>query len=118
MKLPRLLCVCLAVLFASHPVAANDKPGELYFSGRLIELNAAKHTFAIRNGKKELVFTIEPQRCDTTVDGSMTERNLRFARIGDAVMGELSLKEAKPYVTGVEFARKPQLGKPLPPAAN
>jgi len=106
------------VLFASHPVAANDKPGELYCSGRLIELNAAKHTFAIRNGKKELVLTIEPQRCDTTVDGSMTERNLRFARIGDAVMGELSLKEAKPYVTWAEFTRKPQLGKPVPPAAN
>ena len=44
----------------------------------------------------------------------MTERNLRFARIGDAVMDELSLKEAKPYVTWVEFTRKPQLGKPVP----
>jgi hypothetical protein len=67
------------MLFASHPVAANDKPRELYFSGRLIELDAAKHTFTIRNGKKDLVFTIVPQRCDITVDGSMTERNLRFA---------------------------------------
>ena len=87
------------MLFASHPVTANEKPRELYFSGRLIELDAAKPTFAIRNGKKELVFTIEPQRCDITVDGSMTERNLRFARISDSVMRELSLKEAKLYVT-------------------
>ena len=85
--------------FCIPPVTANEKPRELYFSGRLIELDAAKPTFAIRNGKKELVFTIEPQRRDITVDGSMTERNLRFARIGDALMGELSLKEAKPYVT-------------------
>ena len=64
--------------------------------------------------EKELVFTIEPQRCDITVDGSMAERNLKFAHIGDAVIGEVSLKEAKPYVSWVEFTHKPQVGKAVP----
>ena len=50
-------------------------------------------------GRRSWSSRSNPQRCDITVDGSMTERNLRFARIGDAVMDELSLKEAKPYVT-------------------
>lgn len=93
---------------------AEEKPEELYFSGRLIELDAAHHTFIIRSKKKELVFTIDPHRCDITVDGSISERSLRFARIGDTVIGELSLKEAKPYVTWVEFTHKPQVGKPIP----
>ena len=100
--------------FIPGTARAAGKPEKLYFSGRLIELNPAKHTFTIRSGKKELVFTIEPQRCNITVDGSISERNLKFARIGDAVMGGLSLKEARPYVTWVEFTRKPQIGKPVP----
>ena len=100
--------------FASQTAVVADKPKGLYFSGQLIELDAAKHTFTIRNKNKELVFTIDPARCDITVDGSVTQRSLRFAHIGDAVIGKLSTKEAKPFVTWVEFTRKPQLGKPVP----
>ena len=83
------------------------------FQGELIELDAAKHTFTVRNGNKELVFAIDPPRCDITVDGSIIRRSLKFARIGDAVMGKLSLKEAKPYVAWVEFTHKPQVGKAI-----
>jgi hypothetical protein len=97
--------------FASQTAVASDKPKGLYFSGRLIELDAAKHIFTIRSKNKELVFTIHPARCDITVDGSITHRSLRFAHIGDAVMGKLSTKEAKPFVTWVEFTRKTAAGQ-------
>ena len=104
----------LAGAFTASTARAAEKAEKLYFSGRLIELDAARHTFVIRSRKKELVFTIDPQRCDITVNGSISERTLRFAQIGDAVMGKVSLKEAKPVVTWVEFTRKPQVGKPVP----
>ena len=107
------IALTLASAFTPATVAA-EKPEKLYFSGRLIELNATKHTFTVRNGNKELVFTIDPARCDITVDGSIIRRSLKFARIGDAVMGKLSLKEAKPYVAWVEFTHKPQVGKAVP----
>ena len=48
------------------------------------------------------------------MDGSIIRRSLKFARIGDAVMGKLSLKEAKPYVAWVEFTHKPQVGRAVP----
>ena len=104
------IALTLASAFTPATVAA-EKPEKLYFSGRLIELDAAKHTFTVRNGNKELVFTIDPPRCDITVDGSIIRRSLKFARIGDAVMGKLSLKEAKPYVAWVEFTHKPEVGR-------
>src|SRR6266446_2980937 len=85
---------------ALDAMGATKKTEELYFSGRLIELDAAKHSFPIRRRKKELVFTIDPSRCDITVDSSISERSLRFAHIGDAIIGELSTKESKPFVTG------------------
>lgn len=107
------IALTLAGAFTSATAAA-DKPEELYFSGRLIELDAAKHTFTVRSRNKELVFTIDPSRCDITADGSIIRRSLKFARIGDAVMGELSLKEAKPYVAWVEFTHKPLVGKAVP----
>jgi hypothetical protein len=108
-----LVPVTLALLMALDAMGATEKTEELYFSGRVIELDAAKHTFTIRSKKKELVFTIEPRRCNITVDGSVAEQTLKWARIGDAVLGELSLKEAKPYVSWVEFTHKPQVGKPV-----
>ena len=109
-----LAATTLVLAIALVPAArAAEKPEELYFAGKLIELNAAKHTFTIRSKNKELVFTIDPGRCDITVDGSVSERSLRWARIGDAVMGELSLKEAKPYVTWVEFTHQPLPGRPV-----
>jgi hypothetical protein len=105
------LIVLLALIASFSSLAVAEKLKELYFSGKLIELDAAKHTFTVRNGNKNLVFTIDPSRCDITVDGSIIRRSLKFARIGDAVMGKLSLKEAKPYVAWVEFTHKPQVGK-------
>lgn len=96
---------------ALRPFEGAEKPEKLYFSGRLIELDAAKHTFTLRSRNKELVFTIEPRRCETTVDGSVAEQTLKWARIGDAVIGKLSLKEARPYVSWVEFTHNPQVGK-------
>jgi len=104
----------LVVAFATDLDAAPEKPDDLYFSGRLIEVDPAKNTIVVRSKKKELVFTIDPHRCDITVDGSVTQRSLKFARVGDAVMGELSVKEAKPYVTWVEFTRHPLVGRPVP----
>jgi hypothetical protein len=106
--------IILTLTSALDAATPGEKTEELYFSGRLIELNAAKHTFTIRSKNKELVFAIDPRRCDITVDGSISERTLRWARVGDAVMGEVSLKEAKPYVTWVEFTHKPERGKPIP----
>ena len=94
--------------------AAAAKTKELYFSGLLIKVDPAKNTFIIRSIKKELVFEIDPHRCDITVNGSVTERSLKFAQPGDAVMGELSLRETKPYVTWVEFTRHPLVGRPVP----
>lgn len=105
--------IIFGLMGALTPCESAEKPEKLYFSGRLIELDAAKHTFTVRSRNKELVFTIEPGRCDITVNGSMTERSLKWARIGDAVMGKLSLKEARPYVSWVEFTRNPQVGKPV-----
>ncbi len=101
----------LALLSTHTPTARAEKPEELYFSGRLIEVDPAKHTFVIRSKTKELVFAVDVGRCDITVDGSISERSLRFARVGDAVLGKLSLKEAKPFVACVEFTRHPQVGK-------
>ncbi len=108
---PILLSIVLALLSTYTPTARAGKPEKLYFSGRLIEVDAAKHTFVIRSRNKELVFAVDVGRCNITVDGSVTQRSLRFARVGDAVLGKLSLKEAKPFVSWVEFTRHPQEGK-------
>jgi hypothetical protein len=94
--------------------AAPEKTKELYFSGLLIKVDPAKNTFIIRSKKKELVFAIDPHRFDITVNGSVTERSLKFAQPGDAVLGELSLRETRPYVTWVEFTRHAEIGKPVP----
>ncbi len=114
MKSTHLWIFQLALLFLPSSLTAADKPEELYFSGKLSELDPAKHTFAIRSRNKELVFTIDVGRCDVTVNGSISERSLRFAKLGDAVLGELSLKSTKPFVLWVEFTRHPQVGKAVP----
>lgn len=107
-----LLSIVLGLLSTYTPTArADKKPEKLYFSGRLIEVDAAKHTFVIRSRNKELVFAVDVGRCNITVNGSISERSLRFARVGDAVLGKLSLREANPFVRWVEFTRQPQEGK-------
>ena len=93
--------------------AAQDASKSLYFSGYLVEVNPAKQTFAIRSHEKVLVFTVDIHRCWITQDGSVTRRNLGWARVGDAVMGKLAMAKGQRYVEWVEFTRNPKPGKPV-----
>ena len=93
---------------------ADDKSDHFYFSGWLAEINPATHTFAVRNGHKLLQFTTIVSRTDISVDGRFSlQDSLKQARIGDAVMGRVSLAEARPYVEWLEFTHKPAYALPL-----
>jgi hypothetical protein len=105
-----LLLLALALVATTDlPVALADKKSDLVtVSGWLAEIDPPAHTFAIRNGKKLLQFTIIPSRTNIAVDdrGSLPA-SLSSARVGDAVMVKLSLAENRPYVESVQFTHRP-----------
>jgi len=111
-EVPILAGTILGLAGALGPAIGAEKTEELYFAGKLIELDAAKHTFTIRSRNKELVFTINPARCDITVNGSVSERACdghEWRRSHGRAIAERS----EPYVTWVEFTHHPETGKPV-----
>ena len=112
----KLLLLVLALISTSgFPVAFADKKADsVTVTGWLTEIDPAAHTFAIRNGKKILQFTIIPSRTNITVDGwGSLQSSLSSARVGDAVMVELSLAESRPYVESAKFTHRPVTATPI-----
>jgi hypothetical protein len=107
------LLVAVMSLTAFTMLWAEDTSKSLYFSGWLTEVNPAAKTFSIRSHNKILVFTVDIRRCWITQDGSVTRRNLGWAKVGDAVMGRVSVAKGERFVKWVEFTRKPKPGKPV-----
>ena len=107
------LLVAVMSLTALTMLWAEDTSKPLYFSGWLVEVNPAAKTFAIRSHKKLLVFTVDIHRYRITQDGSVTRRSLEWAKVGDAVMGNVSLAGGERFVKWVEFTRNPKAGKPV-----
>jgi hypothetical protein len=112
----KLLFLALALItMICFPVAfAGKKTDSVTLSGWLAEIDPPAHTFAIRNGKKLLQFTTIPSRTNITVDewGSL-RTSLSSARVGDAVMVELSLTESRPFVESVKFTHRPVTATPI-----
>jgi hypothetical protein len=97
------------------PVALADKESDsVTVTGWLTEINPAAHTFAIRNGKKILQFTISPSHTNIQVDdwGSF-QRSLSSAHIAAAVMVELSITHGRPTVDSVKFTHHPATAIPV-----
>jgi hypothetical protein len=104
-----LLLVLALIATTGFPVAFADKKADsVTLSGWLAEIDSPAHTFAIRNGKKVLQFTINPSRTNITTDdwGSL-RTSLSSARVGDAVIVKLSLAESRPFVESVKFTHRP-----------
>jgi hypothetical protein len=110
-----LLLVLALIATTGFPVAFADKKADsVTLSGWLAEIDSPAHTFAIRNGKKVLQFTINPSRTNITTDdwGSL-RTSLSSARVGDAVMVKLSVAESHPYVESVKFTHRPATATPI-----
>src|SRR6186713_2886741 len=99
-KMTKALIAILASTVLIVPVAFADKQSDsVTVTGWLTEIDPAVHTFAIRNGKKILQFTISPSHTNIQVDdwGSF-QKSLSSAHIGAAVMVELSIRQGRPTV--------------------
>ena len=108
MKGALLAVLMLAIATPYSSVCAGKKPDYVYVSGWLVEISVSTHTFTLRHGNKLLQFTTIPSRTNVTVDGrGSLQWSLGAARIGDAVMGKVSLEESRPYLDCVEFTHRP-----------
>lgn len=105
---PSCLWLTLACLLS---VAADKAPAKFYFSGWLAEVHPQARTFTVRSKNKLLQFTVERHRTNITVDGSLAQNDIKWARVGDAVMGKVSLRERRPLLAWVEFTHKPAVAR-------
>lgn len=109
-----VLAVIVGLLAVINTTWAELKPKSFYFTGRLIAVDPAARTFTIQAKKRALTFSIDVHHCWITRDGSMKERTLRWAKLGDAVMCKVKLIGGKAVVEWVEFTSKPEIGVPVP----
>ena len=115
-KMKKLLLLVLAsIVTTGFPLAfAQKKDDSVTITGWLAEVDPSAKTFAIRNGKKLLQFSIIPTRTDITVDDWGTfQTTLSSARVGDAVLVELSFAESRPFVESVKFTHHPATATPI-----
>lgn len=112
----------LAVLFLASGIhssaRAADPPKAIDFAGWLTELDLKTNTIAVK-GKKVMVFAIDLQKCSIIRNGNgstgpMQWGGLKNARVGDAVIGRLSLAGPAPVVVRLEFTAQPRVGLPIP----
>src|SRR5262245_52684241 len=106
--LASFITTCLPLAFA------EKKDDSVTITGWLAEIDPSAKTFAIRNGKKLLQFSIIPTRTNITVDDWGTfQTTLSSARVGDAVLVRLSTAESRPFVESVKFTHRPATATPI-----
>lgn len=110
-----LLPILALALLAGSPVSLADKESDtVTVSGWVKEIDPAAHTFAIRNGKKLLQFTINPSRTYIQVDEwGRLQTSLGSVRVGAAAVVTLSLAGGRPEVDSVEFTHRPAMAIPI-----
>jgi hypothetical protein len=104
-----LALVLASLVLTGFPVAfADKKTDSITVSGWLAEVDASAHTFAIRNGKKLLQFTISPSRTNIQVDDWRSlQTSLASVHVGAAVLVKLSVARGRPTVESVTFTHRP-----------
>lgn len=95
-------------------VFADKKTDSITVSGWVAEVDPHAHTFAIRNGRKLLQFSIIPSRTNIQVDdwGSF-QTSLGSVRVGAAALVTLTVKDRNPMVESVKFTHHPATAIPV-----
>lgn len=117
----RALVAVTALFFAwTAAIAAADKPKSLDFAGRLTAVDLVAKTITVQGPKKTFVFTIDIRRCDVARNGNWWNQpgaefgSLGLAKVGDAVIGKLSLSGPHPVVVRLDLMGNPRFGLPFP----
>lgn len=99
-------------------IRAADKATSIDFAGWLTAVDLDAKTITVK-GKKAMIFTIDMRQCDIVRNGNGSTGpaqlgGLKNARVGDAVVGKLSLAESSPVVVRLDFTANPRFGLPIP----
>ena len=120
MKLPfRIVLLAITTGSLAVTLAAGEKAKSIEFQGRVSAVDLVARTITVRRGNKEFVFNIDIHRCDITRNGYYffvpggQPGLLKDARVGDAIVGKLSLAEPKPVVTRLYLMSKPESAVPV-----
>jgi hypothetical protein len=114
MKRTLVLILAWVVLTGFSVVIAEKETDSITVSGWLEEVDPSAHTFAIRNGKKLLQFTINPSHTNIQVDEwGRLQTSLGSVRVGAAVLVKLSLVGGRLAVESVKFTHRPATGIPV-----
>ena len=114
-KMKRIVVLISAwvVLTGFSVVIAEKETDSITVSGWLEELDPSAHTFAIRNGKKLLQFTIDPSHTNIQVDDwRRLQTSLGSVRLGAAVLVTLSRSGGHLTVESVKFTHRPATAIP------
>lgn len=113
-----LVVVSIAFLERDSILVAAGKPKSIDFAGWVTAVNPAARIIEIK-GKKIFVFTVDTKRCSVSRNGNWWNQpgaqvgGLGMAKVGDAVIGELSLAGPEPVVVRLDLMAKPQFGLPV-----
>jgi hypothetical protein len=101
-------------------LAVADKPKSIDFAGWLTSVNPVAKTISLQGqGKKIFVFNIDIHRRDISRNGNWWNQpgaqvgSLGIAKIGNAVIGKLSLEGLKPVVVTGASRFRPELRHPI-----
>lgn len=109
----------MAIFFSVSIEAAADKPKSIDFAGRLTAVDQASRMMTVQ-GKKAFVFKVDTSRCEINRNGfyfleaGATRGGLSDAKVGDAVVGKLSLAGSEPVVVELFFMANPRYAIPVP----
>ncbi len=111
----RVLFLVLVWVALGPALALADKQADsVTVTGWLVEIDPTTHTFAIRNGKKILQFTINPSHTNIQVDDwGRFQTSLSSVRVGAAALVKLSLAQGRPNVESVKFTHRPATAIPV-----
>ena len=108
----------VGLLITACLVAAADRGKSIDFAGWVTAVDPRARTIEVK-GKKIFVFTVDP-KCRVARGGNWWNQpgadlgTLNTLKVGDAVIGKLSLAGAQPRVVSLEATPNPEPGVPLP----
>jgi hypothetical protein len=108
-----LLLLACGTLVGFSVVFADAKSGSITVSGWVTKIDLSAGTFAIRNRKEPVQFTIDPSRTDIQVDGSVPQHSVSSVRVGAAALVKLSWSGDHLIVKSVKFTHRPATAIPV-----